>query len=67
MELSSKEKLKFVPIFYGVKPSELREEEGVFLEPLKEHMRNPCAGEVPNWKKALADVSFHQGRIPTDL
>lgn len=62
LEIMSQEKLLVVPIFYGVKPSDLEKEKGSFLKPLKRHRRKPFTEEVPKWKEALTKVSRLQGK-----
>ncbi|KAL1195974.1 Toll/interleukin-1 receptor-like protein [Cardamine amara subsp. amara] len=67
MKLQNRKQYVIVPIFYGVKPSDLRDEEGDFLKQLKEGNISSFVEEVPKWKAALKNVSTLQGCNPTNL
>ncbi|CAL9222995.1 unnamed protein product, partial [Arabidopsis halleri] len=75
MELESRENYAIVPIFYGlvlnvflINTSDLRDEEGNFLKPLKEGgALSSFVEQVPKWKEALKKVSVLQGKNPKNF
>lgn len=53
---------KVVPIFYDVEPSNVRSQQGSFMEALEAHKTNNIDPErVQKWKQALKDASQFSG------
>lgn len=58
MQLHSEEQIKVLPIFYGVKPSDVRYQEGSFATAFQRYEADPEMEEkVSKWRRALTQVA----------
>ncbi|AEE35380.1 Disease resistance protein (TIR-NBS-LRR class) [Arabidopsis thaliana] len=63
MQLHSEEQIKVLPIFYGVKPSDVRYQEGSFATAFQRYEADPEMEEkVSKWRRALTQVANLSGK-----
>lgn len=62
-QIMEDEEIEVVPIFYGVKPSQVRYQLGGFS--LERYQDSELADKVPRWRKALTDIGNIKGKEST--
>lgn len=59
MELQRQKRVQVFPLFYGVKPSDVRHQQGSF--DLGRYNHPKTADKVPNWRQALNQIADLSG------
>ncbi|XP_019089160.1 PREDICTED: TMV resistance protein N-like [Camelina sativa] len=62
MELQGKKEIEVVPIFYGVNPSDVRNQRGSFA--LEWYQGLEMADKVLGWREALTRIANRKGKVP---
>ncbi|CAA7018246.1 unnamed protein product [Microthlaspi erraticum] len=63
LQLIMEEEIEVLPIFYGVKPSQVRSQLGDFS--LERYRDSDLANKVPGWRKALTGIGNRKGKEST--
>uniref|UniRef100_A0A1J3HSB3 Putative disease resistance protein n=1 Tax=Noccaea caerulescens TaxID=107243 RepID=A0A1J3HSB3_NOCCA len=63
LQLIMEEEIEVFPIFYGVKPSQVRHQLGDFS--LERYRDSEMANKVPGWRKALTGIGNRKGKEST--
>ncbi|KAI5333920.1 hypothetical protein L3X38_024052 [Prunus dulcis] len=61
VECMKKRELQVFPVFYHVKPSEVRNQTGSFSQAFAKHEEKTVLGEVGKWRKALTEIAIISG------